>query len=85
MKPIPIPPIARSLSRFVPPLRWILQMANPPSSIERNPNTLLGTIGRGSVHRVKREMEKLAMASQLRGELVRYDISEYLPILARRH
>jgi hypothetical protein len=67
MTPMRIPPIAKRRSRFVPPDRWILLKAIPPNPTPRIPIRLLGIKGRGSVHSVKRDMEKLAMASQLRG------------------
>jgi hypothetical protein len=61
------PPMAKRRSRIVPPYRWILHRAIPPNTNPRIPSRLLGIRGRGSVQRVKRDMEKLAMASQLRG------------------
>jgi hypothetical protein len=68
--PITIPPMAKSRSRFAPPLRRILHSAIPPRIDPRIPRKLLGIKGSGSVHSAKREITKLAMASQLREEVV---------------
>jgi hypothetical protein len=67
MMPMTTPPMAKRRSRLVPPYRWSLHREIPPNTNPRIPSRLLGINGRGSVQRVKRDMEKLAMASQLRG------------------